>query len=48
MAMRAALVRTYLARVTTAQDQRTVLQLMDAAGVGPTVWRPLTGDGRRD
>ena len=47
MAMRAALVRTYLARVTTAQDQRTVMQLMDAAGIGPTVWRPLASDARR-
>lgn len=38
-AMRAALARTYIGRVGNVADQQVVLQLLDAAGIGPSTWR---------
>jgi MoxR-like ATPase len=37
-AVRAALLRYYLGRMTAAEDQATVVQLLDAAGIGPNSW----------
>ena len=51
-AMRAALARTYIGRVGNTADQQVVLQLLDAAGIGPSTWRiesrsePGHGGGR--
>ena len=38
-AMRVALARTYVGRVGNVADQQVVLQLLDAAGIGPNTWR---------
>lgn len=37
-AMRAALMRYYIARLSSDDDRTTVLQLLDAAGIGPETW----------
>ncbi len=37
-AMRTALYRYYIGRVSSSQDQATVCRLLDAAGIGPTTW----------
>lgn len=39
-AMRRALARYYLGRVTPGADQRVVARLLDAAGIGPGTWAP--------
>jgi MoxR-like ATPase len=39
LSMRAALVRYYIGRVSSPSDQQVVVQLLDAAGIGPTTWR---------
>lgn len=39
-AMRRALARYYLGRVTPGSDQRVVARLLDAAGIGPGTWAP--------
>jgi MoxR-like ATPase len=39
-AMRRALARYYLGRVTPGSDQRVVARLLDAAGIGPATWAP--------
>jgi len=38
--MRSALLRYYLGRVSAAADRAVVVQLLDAAGIGPTTWMP--------
>ena len=37
-AMRTALYRYYIARLSSAQDQAVVCRLLDAAGIGPNTW----------
>ncbi len=37
-AMRTALYRYYIGRLSSAQDQSVVCRLLDAAGIGPTTW----------
>jgi hypothetical protein len=37
-AMRAALLRYYISRLSSDEDRGTVLQLLDAAGIGPETW----------
>jgi hypothetical protein len=39
LAMRAALLRYYVNRVSSPSDQQVVVQLLDAAGLGPNTWR---------
>lgn len=39
-AMRMALARYYLGRISSPEDQQTVARLLDAAGIGPNTWAP--------
>ena len=38
-ALRRALLRYYLGRLSTAEDRALVLQLLDAHGLGPNTWK---------
>ena len=40
--MREALMRYYLGRMRSRADQAMMIQLLDAAGIGPTTWQPGT------
>ena len=37
---REALTRYYVSRVTGDEDRQTLLELLDAAGIGPNTWQP--------